>query len=147
MINGVLVETTIEDVVPALRTNADGLRVVLDDLLKQYKVKQDEMEKWKVRFSFRSDRFFDFDLYSSTGTAIYLQLDACDVSARFSPSVDRAGSRCGGRREAFATSYVMVGGLGYANDLDRYRKRITSKSFSNDNPIDFFHVAAFPHRF
>jgi len=48
MINGVLVERTVKDVVPALRTNAEGLKKVLDDLVKQYKVKQDELEKWKV---------------------------------------------------------------------------------------------------
>ena len=49
MINGVLVERTVKDVVPALKTNSEGLKKVLDDLLKQYKDKQDEMEKWKVR--------------------------------------------------------------------------------------------------
>jgi len=49
MINGVLVERTVKDVVPALKTNSDGLKKVLDDLLKQYKDKQGEMDKWKVR--------------------------------------------------------------------------------------------------
>lgn len=49
MINGVLIERTVKDVIPALKTNSDGLRKVLDELLKQYKVKQDELEKWKVR--------------------------------------------------------------------------------------------------
>ena len=49
MINGVLVERTVKDVVPALQTNSEGLKKVLDDLLKQYKGKQEEMEKWKVR--------------------------------------------------------------------------------------------------
>ena len=48
MINGVLVERTVADVMPALKINSDGLRKVLDDLLKQYKTLQDEMEKWKV---------------------------------------------------------------------------------------------------
>jgi len=48
MINGVLVERTVRDVLPALTTNADGLKKVLDDLVKQYKLKQDELEKWKV---------------------------------------------------------------------------------------------------
>ena len=47
--NGVLVERTIEDVLPALKTNSDGLKQVLEELLKQYKSKQDEMDKWKVR--------------------------------------------------------------------------------------------------
>lgn len=37
-----------KDVVPALKTNAEGLKTVLDDLLKQYKGKQDEMDTWKV---------------------------------------------------------------------------------------------------
>jgi len=49
MINGVLTERTVSDVLPALQTNADGLKKVLDDLVKQYRSKQDEMEKWKVR--------------------------------------------------------------------------------------------------
>jgi len=49
MINGVLVERTVKDVVPALQTNAEGLKKVLDDLVKQYKTKQDDLEKWKVR--------------------------------------------------------------------------------------------------
>ena len=48
MINGVLTERTVSDVLPALQTNADGLKKVLDDLVKQYRSKQDEMEKWKV---------------------------------------------------------------------------------------------------
>jgi prefoldin subunit 2 len=49
MINGVLVQRTVEDVLPAVKTNADGLQQVLDELMKQYKTKQSEMEKWKVR--------------------------------------------------------------------------------------------------
>ena len=48
LINGVLVERTVEDVVPALQTNADGLKNVLEGLVKEYKRKQDEMETWKV---------------------------------------------------------------------------------------------------
>ncbi|KAF5578226.1 prefoldin subunit 2 [Fusarium pseudoanthophilum] len=47
LINGVLVERTVKDVVPALKTNQEGLRKVLDDLVKQYKTKQDDLEKWK----------------------------------------------------------------------------------------------------
>ncbi|EMC95485.1 hypothetical protein BAUCODRAFT_543201 [Baudoinia panamericana UAMH 10762] len=49
MINGVLTERTVQDVLPALQTNADGLKKVLDELLKQYRTKQDEMEKWKKK--------------------------------------------------------------------------------------------------
>ncbi|EEH16227.2 hypothetical protein PABG_06314 [Paracoccidioides brasiliensis Pb03] len=48
LINGVLVERTVRDVIPSLKTNSDGLKQVLDELLKQYKAKQDEMDSWKV---------------------------------------------------------------------------------------------------
>lgn len=48
MINGVLVERTVKDVIPALQTNSEGLKKVLEDLVKQYNAKQIEMEKWKV---------------------------------------------------------------------------------------------------
>lgn len=48
MINGVLIERTVKDVLPALETNSDGLKKVLDELVKQYKRQQEEMEKWKV---------------------------------------------------------------------------------------------------
>lgn len=51
MINGVLVERTVKDVVPALKTNSEGLKKVLEDLVKQYNSKQVEMEKWKVSLS------------------------------------------------------------------------------------------------
>lgn len=51
MINGVLVERTVKDVIPSLKTNADGLKQVLDELMKQYKSKQDEMDNWKVRLA------------------------------------------------------------------------------------------------
>ena len=58
MINGVLTERTVKEVVPILQTNSDGLKKALEELVKQYKSKQDEMEKWKVcvilfRSSFR----------------------------------------------------------------------------------------------
>ncbi|KAI6716888.1 hypothetical protein JHW43_000621 [Diplocarpon mali] len=63
MINGVLVERTVKDVVPALKTNSDGLKKVLEDLVKQYNSKQVEMEKWKSRSS--SPR-----LYTTAGTIV-----------------------------------------------------------------------------
>lgn len=50
MINGVLAERTVKDVVPALQTNSEGLKKVLEELVKQYNGKQMELEKWKVRF-------------------------------------------------------------------------------------------------
>jgi len=49
MVNGVLVEKTVMDVIPALKTNSDGLKKILEELLKQYKKQQDEMEKWKKK--------------------------------------------------------------------------------------------------
>ena len=49
MINGVLVERTVKDVKPALETNSVGLKKVLDELVKQYKKQQEDMDKWKVR--------------------------------------------------------------------------------------------------
>jgi len=52
MINGVLTERTVTEVVPILKTNSDGLKKALDELVKQYKSKQDEMEKWKVCFAY-----------------------------------------------------------------------------------------------
>lgn len=48
MINGVLVERTVKEVLPTLQTNLEGLKKVLDELLKQYKRQQEEMEAWKV---------------------------------------------------------------------------------------------------
>lgn len=49
MMNGVLVERSIEDVLPTLKTNSDGLKQVLAELLKQYKAKQADLDNWKVR--------------------------------------------------------------------------------------------------
>jgi hypothetical protein len=48
MVNGVLVERTVSDVLPTLKTNSDGLKQVLEELLKSYKSKQAEMDSWKV---------------------------------------------------------------------------------------------------
>lgn len=48
MVNGMLVERTVEEVLPTLQTNSDGLQQVLEDMLKQYKTKQTELDSWKV---------------------------------------------------------------------------------------------------
>ena len=48
MINGVLVERTIKEIKPTLETNSEGLKKVLEELVKQYKKQQEDMEKWKV---------------------------------------------------------------------------------------------------
>lgn len=52
MINGVLTERSVADVVPILETNQEGLRKTLEELVKQYKSRQEEMEGWKVCCSF-----------------------------------------------------------------------------------------------
>ena len=65
MINGVLVERAIKDVKPALETNSEGLQKVLEELLKQYKKQQEEMDKWKVcslRMPIFTDNHCDIDL-------------------------------------------------------------------------------------
>ncbi|KAK5113062.1 hypothetical protein LTR62_003641 [Meristemomyces frigidus] len=49
MINGILTERTVGEVLPTLQTNAEGLKKVLEDLVKSYRSKQEEMEKWKKR--------------------------------------------------------------------------------------------------
>ncbi|OJJ04131.1 hypothetical protein ASPSYDRAFT_149154 [Aspergillus sydowii CBS 593.65] len=49
MVNGVLVERTVSDVLPTLKTNSDGLKQVLEELLKSYKSKQAEMDSWKKK--------------------------------------------------------------------------------------------------
>lgn len=54
MVNGVLVERTVKDVLPTLKTNSEGLKQVIDDMLKQYKAKQTELDNWKVRQSLDS---------------------------------------------------------------------------------------------
>ncbi len=56
MINGVLVERTVKDVKPALETNSEGLKKVLEELVKQYKRQQEDMEKWKVSSNARPAR-------------------------------------------------------------------------------------------
>ena len=48
MVNGVLVERTVQDVLPSLKTNSDGLKQVIEEMLKQYKSKQSELDTWKV---------------------------------------------------------------------------------------------------
>ncbi|PWN36175.1 uncharacterized protein FA14DRAFT_161011 [Meira miltonrushii] len=45
MIGGILVERTVKDVLPALETNMKGLQAVIESLARQYKAKDDEMQK------------------------------------------------------------------------------------------------------
>ena len=63
MINGVLVERTVKDVVPALKTNSEGLKKVLEELMKQYRTKQSEMETWKKKHNIQGLLFCPFCVY------------------------------------------------------------------------------------
>lgn len=57
-----------KDVVPSIKTNSDGLKQVLDELLKQYKTKQGEMDSWKVRiFLYLRSRTLDQDQAKGNG--------------------------------------------------------------------------------
>ncbi|KAJ4416355.1 Cochaperone prefoldin complex subunit [Gnomoniopsis sp. IMI 355080] len=49
MINGVLVEMTVKDVLPPLKTNTDGLKKVGKDLESQLVSKQKELDEWKKK--------------------------------------------------------------------------------------------------
>lgn len=48
MINGVLVEMTVQDVLPPLKTNTEGLKKVGAELESQLLSKQKELDEWKV---------------------------------------------------------------------------------------------------
>ncbi|KAF2730179.1 Prefoldin beta-like protein, partial [Polyplosphaeria fusca] len=49
MIHGVLTERTVKEVVPMLKTTSEGLKKTLEELVKQYRIKQDEMDSWKKK--------------------------------------------------------------------------------------------------
>ncbi|KAI0000001.1 Prefoldin beta-like protein [Russula vinacea] len=53
LIGGVLVERTVQDVVPALQTNRDGIRKVIASLTEQYKAKEGDFEKFKGEYKIR----------------------------------------------------------------------------------------------
>ncbi|CAI2170558.1 17910_t:CDS:2 [Funneliformis geosporum] len=42
LVNGVLLERTVKDVLPALQTNYDGIKGIMDNLVRSYKTKEDE---------------------------------------------------------------------------------------------------------
>ncbi|KAI6135062.1 Prefoldin beta-like protein [Pisolithus croceorrhizus] len=53
LIGGVLVERTVKEVVPALRTNRDGIRKVVSTLTDQIKAKEQEFENFKREYNIR----------------------------------------------------------------------------------------------
>ncbi|KAG8884039.1 hypothetical protein FRB97_005261 [Tulasnella sp. 331] len=44
LIGGILVERTVKEVTPKIKTNRDGIQVVLDNLVSQYKSKEEEFQ-------------------------------------------------------------------------------------------------------
>ncbi|EJF62381.1 Prefoldin beta-like protein [Dichomitus squalens LYAD-421 SS1] len=53
LVGGVLVERTVKDVVPALKTNRDGIQKVITSLAEQYKSKDEEFESFKREYNIR----------------------------------------------------------------------------------------------
>ncbi|KAI0772141.1 Prefoldin beta-like protein [Trametes elegans] len=53
LVGGVLVERTVKDVVPALKTNRDGIQKVTANLVEQYKGKDEEFESFKREYNIR----------------------------------------------------------------------------------------------
>ncbi|KAJ2927889.1 hypothetical protein H1R20_g9195, partial [Candolleomyces eurysporus] len=53
LIGGVLTERTVKEVVPALKTNRDGIAKVISTLGSQYKTKEEEFDKFKRDYGIR----------------------------------------------------------------------------------------------
>ncbi|KAF8914213.1 Prefoldin beta-like protein [Gymnopilus junonius] len=53
LIGGVLVERTVKDVTPALKTNRDGIRKVMSTLAEQYKTKEKDLDAFKREYNIR----------------------------------------------------------------------------------------------
>ncbi|GAK66670.1 prefoldin beta-like protein [Moesziomyces antarcticus] len=51
LIGGVLVERTVKEVLPALQTNLEGLKQILETLLKQYKQKESELQEFQREYA------------------------------------------------------------------------------------------------
>jgi len=56
LIGGVLVERTVKEVAPQIKTNRDGIRRVLETLVGQYKSKEDEFQKFQTDHGIRVTR-------------------------------------------------------------------------------------------
>ncbi|WWD22665.1 hypothetical protein CI109_107158 [Kwoniella shandongensis] len=66
LIGGTLVKRSVVDVVPSLETNFAGIKEVLDGLVKSYKSREVEFEKWRdevgVQVSWRRDRALNTEI-------------------------------------------------------------------------------------
>ncbi|KIO17786.1 glycoside hydrolase family 16 protein [Tulasnella calospora MUT 4182] len=53
LIGGVLVERTVKDVAPQIKTNRDGIRRVIESLVTQYKGKEEEFQAFQREYNIR----------------------------------------------------------------------------------------------
>ncbi|KAI0033749.1 Prefoldin beta-like protein [Vararia minispora EC-137] len=53
LVGGVLVERTVQDVVPVLETNCEGIKRAVTSLTEQYKTKEGEFDKFKQEYHIR----------------------------------------------------------------------------------------------
>ncbi|KAG8914797.1 hypothetical protein FRC00_010709 [Tulasnella sp. 408] len=53
LIGGVLVERTVKDVAPQIKTNRDGIRRVIESLVGQYKGKEEEFQAFQREYNIR----------------------------------------------------------------------------------------------
>ncbi|KAK9768910.1 Cochaperone prefoldin complex subunit [Basidiobolus ranarum] len=51
LVGGVLVERTVKDVLPALQTNQDGIKKVIEQLLQSYKKKEEEFGAFQKKYN------------------------------------------------------------------------------------------------
>lgn len=47
MIGGVLVEKSVKEVLPSLKTNQEGIKSMIEQLSKQYKSQEEQFSKWQ----------------------------------------------------------------------------------------------------
>lgn len=121
MVNGVLVERTIQDVIPALKTNAEGLKQVLDELVKQYKAKQTEMDEWKVsRHLYITVSWGETDTVWSLGDTISC---CCRRELPFSPPINLECPLHYASRDA------------YADNFQFRRGKTTSKWYNSESTL------------
>ncbi|ORX77074.1 Prefoldin beta-like protein [Basidiobolus meristosporus CBS 931.73] len=53
LVGGVLVERTVKDVLPALQTNQDGIKQVIEQLLQNYKKKEEDFGAFQKKYNIK----------------------------------------------------------------------------------------------
>ncbi|PVV04670.1 hypothetical protein BB560_000826, partial [Smittium megazygosporum] len=56
LINGVLVERTVKDVLPALKANKEGISKVIEMLMDQYKKKESEFQEFQKKHAIKDGK-------------------------------------------------------------------------------------------